>query len=75
VRERVLEGMEWIGVELDREANRASSQVISSERSRVKVFIIQTNEEAMIARHTLDALTGTIPSELSPTLALQESLA
>jgi acetate kinase len=57
VRERVLEGMEWIGVELDREANRTNRQVISSERSRVKVFIIPTDEEAMIARHTLAAIT------------------
>ena len=53
VRERVLEGMEWIGIELDRTANRASAQVISSERSRVRVFVIPTNEEAMIATHTL----------------------
>ena len=53
VRERVLQGMEWIGVELDREANHVSAQVISSERSRVRVFVIPTDEEAMIARHTL----------------------
>ena len=56
VRQRVLEGMEWIGVELDRLANRNSAQVISSERSRVRVFVIPTDEEAMIARHTLDVL-------------------
>jgi acetate kinase len=56
VRERVLEGMEWIGVELDRAANRAGQQVISSERSRVRVFVIPTNEEAMIARHTRDVI-------------------
>jgi acetate kinase len=56
VRERVLEGMEWIGVELDRAANRASARVISSERSRVRVYVIPTNEEAMIARHTLALL-------------------
>ena len=53
IRERVLEGMEWIGIELDRTANRESAQVISSERSRVRVFVIPTDEEAMIARHTL----------------------
>jgi acetate kinase len=53
VRERVLEGMEWIGIELDRFANRANAQVISSERSRVRVFVIPTDEELMIARHTL----------------------
>jgi len=56
VRERVLEGMEWIGVELDRTANRASAQIISSERSRVRVFVIPTDEEAMIARQTVAAL-------------------
>jgi acetate kinase len=63
VRERVLEGMEWIGVELDREANRKNAPIISSERSRVKVFIIPTNEEAMIARHTLDVITETAGQE------------
>jgi acetate kinase len=56
VRQRVLEGMEWIGVELDRLANRNSAQVISTERSRVRVFVIPTDEEAMIARHTLAVL-------------------
>lgn len=56
VRERVLEGMEWIGIELDRVANRTSAQVISSERSRVRVFVIPTDEEAMIARQTLAVL-------------------
>jgi acetate kinase len=56
VRERVLEGMEWIGVEMDRVANRAGKQIISSERSRVRVFVIPTNEEAMIARHTVTLL-------------------
>jgi acetate kinase len=56
VREGVLEGMEWIGIELDRSANLESRQVISSERSRVRVFVIPTNEEAMIARQTLEVL-------------------
>jgi acetate kinase len=56
VREGVLEGMEWIGVELDRTANQESRQIISSERSRVRVFVIPTNEEAMIARQTLEVL-------------------
>ncbi len=56
VRERVLEGMAWIGIELDREANRAGAQVISSSRSRVRAFVIPTDEEAMIARHTIAVL-------------------
>jgi acetate kinase len=58
IRERVLEGMEWIGVELDRDANRSGQQIISTERSGVRVFVIPTNEEAMIARHTLDCVSA-----------------
>ena len=53
IREHVLEDMEWIGVELDRTANRNNAQLISTERSRVRAMVIPTNEEAMIARHTL----------------------
>jgi len=56
VREGVLDGMEWIGIELDRFANRDNAQVISSDRSRVRVFVIPTDEEAMIARHAVTAL-------------------
>ncbi len=56
VRERVLEGLEWLGVSLDRAANRAGAAVISAAQSRVKVFIVPTDEEGMIARHTLDLL-------------------
>lgn len=52
IREYVLEAMEWLGLELDLDRNRAGAGVISSERSRVRVFVIPTNEELMIARHT-----------------------
>ena len=55
VRERVLDGMEWLGIDLERDANRAANgnhpAVISSQRSRSRVFVIPTDEEAMIARH------------------------
>jgi acetate kinase len=56
IREYVLEAMEWIGVELDLDRNRAGETIISSDRSRVRVFVIPTNEELMIARHTAKAL-------------------
>ena len=65
VRQRVIEGMEWIGVELDRIANRDNAGLISSERSRVRVFVIPTDEEAMIARHTiavLDSVSAGLPA-------------
>ncbi len=52
VRERVCSGFEWMGVELDDARNRSGETVVSSDRSRVRVFVIRTNEELMIARHT-----------------------
>jgi acetate kinase len=58
VREAVLETMEWIGVELDLDRNRANADVISSDRSGVRVFVIRTDEELMIARHTADLLAS-----------------
>lgn len=53
IREYILEAMEWIGVELDLDRNRANVGIISSDRSRVRVFVIPTNEELMIASHTV----------------------
>jgi acetate kinase len=56
IRESVLEAMEWIGVELDLDRNRANAEIISSDRSAVRVFVIRTNEELMIARHTAELM-------------------
>ncbi len=60
MRERELESMGWIGIELDHIANQRNEQVISSASSRVHVFVIPTNEEAMIARQTLAVLDQTV---------------
>jgi len=56
VRGRVLEGMAWLGIVLDPEANRANAGVISAPGSAARVFVIATDEEAMIARHTREVL-------------------
>jgi acetate kinase len=53
VREAVLKGMEWLGIHLDIEANRASAQIISARNSPTIVFVIPTDEERMIAEHTV----------------------
>ena len=53
VREAVLNGMEWMGIHLDVEANRANAQIISAKHSPTIVFIIPTDEERMIAEHTI----------------------
>jgi acetate kinase len=56
IRERVCERAAWLGVELDPAANRASGPPISTAGSKVAVYAIPTDEEQMIARHTLALL-------------------
>ena len=53
VREAALQDMEWMGVHFDAEANRANAQIISAKTSPTTVFVIPTNEELMIAEHTV----------------------
>jgi len=53
VREAALKDMEWMGVHLDAETNRANAQIISAKNSPTIVFVIPTNEELMIAEHTV----------------------
>ncbi len=54
VRKAVLTGMEWMGIQIDEEANRASAQIISAKTSPASVFVIPTDEERMIASHTVE---------------------
>ncbi len=53
VREDVARRLAFLGVELDPEANASHSQVISRSQSRCVVRIVPTNEDLMIARHTV----------------------
>jgi acetate kinase len=53
VREATLKDMEWMGVLFDAVANRANAQIISAKGSPTTVFVIPTNEELMIAEHTI----------------------
>ena len=57
VREAALKDMEWMGLHLDTEANRAGAQIISARDSPTVVYVIPTNEELMIAEHTI-AMAG-----------------
>lgn len=52
IRDRVCENFEWLGIEMDHARNQAGETLVSSDRSRARVFVIKTNEEMMIARHT-----------------------
>jgi acetate kinase len=56
IRERVCRRAAWLGIELDPEANRRGGPRISTERSHVGAWVIPTNEERMIAIHTLRVL-------------------
>jgi len=49
-------GGPWLGLELDVRANERNGPRISREGSRVSAWVIPTNEELMIARHTLQAI-------------------
>lgn len=60
-REAALEGLEFLGVELDKEVNaktRGEEAVLSTPNSRVKVLLIPTDEELMIATDTYDIIKG-----------------
>lgn len=55
MREMIADNMEFLGMKLDKEKNnvRGKDTVISSDDSKVKLLLIPTNEELMIARDTL----------------------
>ena len=57
VRAAICEASRWLGVELDTPANVRHGTRISAPTSRVSAWAIPTNEELMIARHTLATLT------------------
>jgi acetate kinase len=56
IRARVCRDAAWLGVELDEDANRTGAARISTSSSRVAAWVIATNEELMIARHTQQVL-------------------
>lgn len=58
IRERVCRDAGWLGVDLDVAANAKGGPCITTARSRVAAWVIPTNEELMIARHTMRLLTG-----------------
>ena len=58
IRERVCRDAGWLGIELDAAANRSGGPCISTPASKVAVWVIPTNEELMIARHTLQVMAA-----------------
>jgi acetate kinase len=59
LRRMVMEGFEYLGAKLDQEKNKTREEaVISTDDSKVKVVVIPTNEEIVIARDTLDLVAA-----------------
>jgi acetate kinase len=52
IRSRICEASAWLGVVLDKDANAKKGPRISTKSSAVSAWVIPTNEELMIARHT-----------------------
>jgi acetate kinase len=58
MRTRIMARLAWLGATLDEAANTARGPLISHGASRVPVYVIPTDEELMIARHTLELLSA-----------------
>jgi len=56
IRARVAEKLSWLGVAFDPRANAERKSLISKPESRVGLYVVPTDEELMIARHTLSLL-------------------
>jgi acetate kinase len=56
IRARVVERLGWLGVTLDSVANSSHTRLISRSDSLVPVYVVPTDEELMIAQHTLSVL-------------------
>ena len=56
IRQRICEGLGFLGVRLDRRRNRRNAAVISTRAARVRVRVIHTDEELMIARTVVRTL-------------------
>jgi acetate kinase len=58
IRARILKACAWLGVKLDSDANQRGAACITMAGSGVSAWIIPTNEELMIARHTFARVAG-----------------
>jgi acetate kinase len=60
IRDAVAKRLSWLGLELDPEANAKGTGRISTNGSRIACYVIPTDEELMIARHTLRVLRAQV---------------
>jgi len=56
IRAMAVEKLSWLGAKLDDDANGRNAETISASDSKLAVLVVPTNEEEMIARHTLSCI-------------------
>lgn len=58
VREKICRDSAWLGVKISESANQENALQISADTSKVSVWVIPTDEEQIIARHTMEKIVG-----------------
>ena len=71
IRAKVCAGLAWLGAELDPAANAAHAMEIGAPSGRLRLLVIPTDEEAMIARHTFDLIGRTEQLDVPPSAAIR----
>lgn len=56
IRARICEATAWLGIQIDNQANAVNALKISADHSKVSVWVIPTDEEQIIARHSLSTI-------------------
>jgi acetate kinase len=62
IRSRICDGLGFLGIQIDSRRNDENARIISADGSRVRVGVIKTNEELMIARHCFARVRNTSPT-------------
>jgi acetate kinase len=57
VRKKICDRLHWLGVILDEHSNNSNASIISQDNSSILVGVIPTNEEYIIAKHTMDRVS------------------
>jgi len=72
IRRRICESSAWLGVDIDAEANNRGGPRISTPSSKVSAWVIPTDEELMVARHT-GMLLGLVHDSPNRQIQLEKS--
>ena len=64
IRGQVMQGLQWVGIELNTAANDSGAEILSNISSKIACLRIATNEELMIAKHTHDLSTTSLPQSV-----------